>query len=132
MAAELGLTQKELAEKLNISDRTVSKWERGAGFPDISLVEPLADALGLSVLELLHGEESPEAPPGSDTSARETLRVLWPQVGARLKRAKRWLTAEYTHPEPGAAPRYVLENCDNREFSQTVSKRDLLAPFHSP
>ena len=59
MAAELGLTQKELAEKLNISDRTVSKWERGAGFPDISLVEPLADALGLSVLELLHGEESP-------------------------------------------------------------------------
>lgn len=90
---ELGLTQKELAEKLNISDRTVSKWDRGAGFPDISLVEPLADALGLSVLELLHGEESPEAPPESDTSAREILRVLWPEVGARLKRAKRWLTA---------------------------------------
>ena len=36
---ELNLTQKELAEKLHISDRTVSKWERGAGFPDISLLE---------------------------------------------------------------------------------------------
>ena len=33
---ELGMTQKELAEKLHISDRTVSKWERGAGFPDVS------------------------------------------------------------------------------------------------
>ena len=72
---------KELAEKLSVSDRTVSIWERGAGFPDISLVEPLADGLGLSVPELLHGEESPEAPPESNTSARETLRVLWPEVG---------------------------------------------------
>lgn len=52
---ELGLTQKALAEQLNISDRAVSKWERGMGFPDISLIEPLADALGLTVLELLHG-----------------------------------------------------------------------------
>lgn len=90
--ADLYLTQKELAEKLSVSDRTVSKWERGAGFPDISLVEPLADALGLSVLELLHGEESPETIPGSDSSARETLRALWPEVGARLRRAKRLLT----------------------------------------
>lgn len=47
---ELGLTQKELAQGLNISDRTVSRWERGVGFPDISLLEPLSDALGLSVL----------------------------------------------------------------------------------
>lgn len=53
---ELGLTQKELAEKLHISDRTVSKWERGAGFPDVSLLEPLADVLGLSVLDLIEGE----------------------------------------------------------------------------
>ena len=51
---ERGLTQKELAERLHISDRAVSKWERGAGFPDVSLLEPLADALGLSVISLLH------------------------------------------------------------------------------
>ena len=53
---ELNLTQKVLAEKLHISDRTVSKWERGVGFPDISLLEPLADTLGLSVLDLIQAE----------------------------------------------------------------------------
>ena len=44
---ERGLTQKELAAQLHVSDRAVSKWERGAGFPDVSLLEPLADALGV-------------------------------------------------------------------------------------
>lgn len=58
---ELNLTQKVLAEKLHISDRTVSKWERGAGFPDISLLEPLADALGISILDLVQGEQREEA-----------------------------------------------------------------------
>lgn len=57
---EKGLTQKELAQKLHISDRAVSKWERGAGFPDISLLEPLADALDLQVLDLLRGERTEE------------------------------------------------------------------------
>ena len=47
------MTQKDLAAALHVSDRAVSKWERGAGFPDVSLLEPLADALGLQVLELL-------------------------------------------------------------------------------
>ena len=50
---EKGLTQKELAERLCITDKAVSKWERGAGFPDISLLIPLAGALDLSVTELL-------------------------------------------------------------------------------
>ncbi|MGN0985975.1 MAG: helix-turn-helix domain-containing protein [Candidatus Enterenecus sp.] len=88
---ELGLTQKQLAERLHVSDRAVSRWERGVGFPDLSLLEPLADALGLSVLELLHGEMSPGRSPQADTSVREALRALWPQVGARLKRARRGL-----------------------------------------
>ena len=52
---ERGLTQKELAAQLHVSDRAVSKWERGAGFPDVSLLEPLADALGVQVLDLLRG-----------------------------------------------------------------------------
>ena len=45
-----------MAEKLNISDKTVSKWETHKGLPDISLVEPLAQALGVSVIELMQGE----------------------------------------------------------------------------
>ena len=53
----LELTQKELAQQLHISDRTVSKWERGAGFPDISLLEPLADALDVSIVDLIQGEQ---------------------------------------------------------------------------
>lgn len=50
------LTQKQLAETLCVSDKTVSKWETGRGLPDISLLEPLASALGISVAELLSGE----------------------------------------------------------------------------
>ena len=50
------LTQAELAEKLYISDKTVSKWENGKGYPDISLLEGLANALGVSVAELLSGK----------------------------------------------------------------------------
>ncbi|MBQ2990073.1 MAG: helix-turn-helix domain-containing protein [Clostridia bacterium] len=50
-----GLTQAELAEKLYISDKTVSKWENGKGYPDISLLEPLAGALGVSITELMLG-----------------------------------------------------------------------------
>lgn len=52
-----GMTQGELAERLFISGKTVSKWETGQGFPDISLIEPLAKALGISVIELLSGED---------------------------------------------------------------------------
>lgn len=51
-----GMTQSELAEKLNVSNKAVSKWENGKGYPDISLIEPLADVLGISVIELLQGE----------------------------------------------------------------------------
>lgn len=50
------LTQKELAEKLLISDKTVSKWETGRGLPDIGIIEDLARALDVSVAELLTGD----------------------------------------------------------------------------
>ena len=50
------LTQEALAEKLFVSGKAVSKWETGRGYPDISLLEPLAKALDISVLELLSGE----------------------------------------------------------------------------
>ena len=51
-----GLTQAELAEMLSVSAKTISKWETAKGLPDISLLEPLAAALGVSVLELMQGE----------------------------------------------------------------------------
>ena len=51
-----GMTQAELAEKLCVSDKTVSKWETGRGFPDVSLLEPLGSVLRVSVPELLCGQ----------------------------------------------------------------------------
>ena len=51
------LTQQQLAEKLSVSDKAVSKWETGKGFPDISLLEPLASVLQVSLPELLSGEQ---------------------------------------------------------------------------
>ena len=51
-----GMTQQQLADKLSVGDKAVSKWETGRGYPDISLIEPLASALGVSVIELLSGE----------------------------------------------------------------------------
>ena len=50
------LTQAELAERLGVSSKTVSKWETAKGLPDISLLQPLAQALGISVIELMNGE----------------------------------------------------------------------------
>ena len=81
---EKGLTQKELAERLHISDRTVSKWERSAGFPDISLLAPLADALDLSVAGLLRGEEI--APTPAEPQLRDSVALVGRQVAARLRR----------------------------------------------
>ena len=57
--AERGLTQRELAERLYVSDKTVSKWERGLSLPSVPLLVPLAEALGLSISELMSCEESP-------------------------------------------------------------------------
>ena len=50
------ITQQQLAEKMNVSDKAISKWETGRGYPDISLIEPLSAALGVSVIELFAGE----------------------------------------------------------------------------
>ena len=54
---ELGLTQKELAAKIQVTDKAVSKWERGLGLPDISTIEPLASALSVSIEELMRSEK---------------------------------------------------------------------------
>ena len=83
---ERNMTQKELAKVLHVSDRAVSKWERGAGFPDISLLEPLADTLGLGVLDLLRGERGAESQP--ELTVREALAFLGEQ--AKRQTRKRW------------------------------------------
>ena len=53
---ELGLTQNQLAEKLNVTDKAISKWENGKSAPDIATLVPLAETLGVSVVEILNGK----------------------------------------------------------------------------
>ena len=88
---ELNLTQKALAESLHVSIQAVSKWERGLSFPDILLLEPLSQLLGLTVSELLAGER--DTPP-QEQLVQESLRISTTQLGARMKkwRNRFWLT----------------------------------------
>lgn len=81
---EKGWTQRQLAEHLHISDRTVSKWERGAGLPDVALLVPLADALGLTVTELLDGAREPV--PEAEGTLREALALAGRQARRSLRR----------------------------------------------
>ena len=69
---EQGLMQKDLAARLYVSDKAVSKWERGLSIPDVSLLVPLAELLGVSVTELLECRRLPKAEP-MDTQQTEEL-----------------------------------------------------------
>lgn len=92
---EKQMTQKDLADKLFVSDKTVSKWERGNSMPNVTLLIPLAEVLGISVTELLQGERFKENQPlqsdvvetlvvnSLDLSLQDTLR----------QRKKNWIFA---------------------------------------
>lgn len=72
---ELGLTQQQLADKLGITDKAVSKWERAVSYPDITILRELAAALEVSVTELLAGEreETPPVPPVVEDVVLDTV-----------------------------------------------------------
>lgn len=86
------MTQKELADKLGITDRAVSRWERGIGCPDISLLESLADILGVSVLELLKGEYIDDEKEIDEGSLLETMKLSRNNVIYKIKRWYNYLT----------------------------------------
>lgn len=87
-----GITQKALAETLHVTDKAVSKWERGLSCPDVALLEPLAEQLGISVAELLQGER--EAP--SENAPDESK-------GGTPRRAK--------HCSKAALQKYAFSSC---------------------
>lgn len=82
-----GLTQQQLAEKLNVTNKAVSKWECGVNFPDISLLKPLAKALGIPLLQLFSSGKLREE------QAIEIAVQLASQETESIKKAlwKRWL-----------------------------------------
>ena len=81
---EQNLTQKELADRLHVTDKAVSKWETGKGFPDLKLLEPLAQVLNVSLVELLQ-ESAPPPPPS-------------PRRRRARRRSKPWSSPRRTPP----------------------------------
>lgn len=73
---EKGWTQLELAKKLNVTDKAVSKWERGLGFPDIKTIEPLAEALDVSILEIMRSERLNESQVSADHASEALVNVV--------------------------------------------------------
>ena len=97
---EKGLTQEQLAENLNISQRTVSLWENGSNMPDISLIHTLAEELNVTAGELLTGGEIKDPEPVLKTENRKTPGALTESPGQerensrseRIKKARMILT----------------------------------------
>ena len=83
---EKNMTQKELASILGVTDKAVSKWERGLSYPDISLLEPLSDTFDVSIVELLQGEHLPKAESISMEAAQKVLDNSLTISDAELKR----------------------------------------------
>ena len=88
MRKEKQMTQMDLAEKLHVTDKAVSRWERGLGFPDIKTIEPLADALGISILELMRSErmEAEVAPDTADAALTDLSALAEQQVRNKQKK----------------------------------------------
>ena len=82
---EKGMTQKELGDKLHLTNKAISKWERGLSLPDICIIEEIAKNLDISVLELLNGEKNSE----SDISNEKANKIIEDTVkhsGETIKR----------------------------------------------
>ncbi len=85
---EKGMTQKELGDKLHLTNKAISKWERGLSLPDICIIQEIAQNLDISVLELLNGEKNLE----SDISNEKANKIIEDTVkhsGETIKKLKR-------------------------------------------
>lgn len=90
---EQNRTQQDLANELGVSSAAISKWERGIGFPDVSLIEPLATSLGITIAELFKGERIEN----SDANEYESLlsdvvKVSTNEI-SKKKRISNWIIA---------------------------------------
>ena len=85
------MTQSELARKLHVTDKAVSRWERGLGFPDIGTIEPLADALGLSVSELMRSQRNAAVDVTDEDASAGVINTLHVAKVQRKRMLKRLL-----------------------------------------
>lgn len=95
LRAEKGLTQEQLAEKMLVSSRTVSRWETGANLPDLSVLLEIADFYGVELRELLDGERRTHTMEGSTKQdTRDTLQIAAgysAEVNRRITRNLNWM-----------------------------------------
>lgn len=82
----LGMTQTALAAKLGVTDKAVSKWERGGGLPDISMLEPLALALEVNLLDLIKGEHNNTAV-DPEKQANESIKEALEYAQIKIQKA---------------------------------------------
>ena len=109
---EQGMTQQELADRLFLSNKAVSKWERGQSLPDITLLRPLAQCLGVTVTELLQGKRLAERPLDPQEAEELVDRALHfsddHADGESLQKRRRWRLAWVLSAALGAAGTAVL------------------------
>ena len=130
---EKGMSQGDLAERLHVTDKAVSRWETGRGMPSVELLEPLAEALGLTVSELLSGREltAEELPRAAEAQVMETMRqerrTRWKSVlttalaliGIAAIGTGTWLAAHYL----GSVPETDLEGLERQAFAYLATPR---------
>ena len=83
---EKHMTQLQLAEMINVTDKAVSRWERGIGYPDLNLMEPLANALNISMLKLIRAEKMKNE---NDSIADEIIKESLAICVEKIKQAKK-------------------------------------------
>lgn len=84
---EKQMTQEQLAQRLQVTDKAVSRWETGVGFPDITTIEPLAQALGVEVLELMHAQRL-KKPDNSNSETEQAVHDIL-QLAQEQRRQER-------------------------------------------
>ena len=91
---EKGMTQKDLAERLFVSDKAVSKWERGLSLPDVTLLQPLADLMEVTISELLSGQriqaETPLTAQEAERLVSGALHLTAQEQENRRESRRRW------------------------------------------
>lgn len=90
------LTQKELADQLGVTDKAVSKWERGLSYPDISLLCTLSDILGITTGQLLNGEKSQDSSPEVESIIETTLHYADTATKSKSKDLRKMCAVIYT------------------------------------
>ncbi len=124
---ELNLTQKELASKLSITDKAISKWERGLGFPDVSLLEDLSTTLNISILELIKGESiDDDIKIETDNYIKETLSIT---ESEHLRKRKELINKILSFIIIGISTLIVILNIIqiinlNQSYSRTINSHD--------